>query len=114
MYLKLIQLILNHLKYISCIVILSYIKDNYIIIMDMIMKICIYTIFFDILINNDEKIGIKILDYNITDEVINYVLNNNEDVQYVVVFDSHHYLTFKKIENEFTRVADIPYKSKER
>lgn len=66
---------------------------------------------FDILIDNNEKIGIKILDYNITDEVINYILNNNEDVQYVVVFDSHHYLTFKKIENKFIRVADIPKKS---
>lgn len=65
---------------------------------------------FDIIIDNEEKVGIKILDNNINNDMIKYILNNGEDVKYIVVFDSHHYLTFKKINNEFVRINDIPDK----
>lgn len=70
---------------------------------------------FDICIKLDENsIGIKILDNNIDDDTINYILNNSEDFKYIVIFDSHHYLTFQKTNKEFERIIDIPNKTNER
>jgi len=67
---------------------------------------------FDILIDvNNCKIGIKILDNNIDHDVIHYILKNGNDLNYIIIFDSHHYLTFKNVNNEFVRVIDIPSKS---
>ncbi len=66
---------------------------------------------FDILIDiNYCKVGIKILDNNIDNDVIHYILKNGKDLAYIVIFDSHHYLTFKNVNNDFIRVIDIPNK----
>ncbi|QVK19236.1 UvrD-helicase domain-containing protein [Mycoplasmatota bacterium] len=66
---------------------------------------------FDILIDVDyHKIGVKILDNNIDNDVISYILKNGQDLTNIVIFDSHHYLTFKNVNNEFIRVVDIPSK----
>ncbi len=66
---------------------------------------------FDLLIDTNEiNIGIKILDNNINSEVIQSVLNYGNDLTYIVIFDVHHYLTFKKENQEFVRVVDIPNK----
>lgn len=65
---------------------------------------------FDIFIDDNIKIGIKILDNNIDNDTINYIHQNSHDLAYIVIFDSHHYLTFKNVNQAFIRVNDIPSK----
>ncbi len=90
---------------------IAFIKDNLIKYYGYALEDLTTHPIFDILIeNNDEKIGIKILDYNIDNDVIQYILKNGEDLSYIVIFDSHHYLTFKNVNNDFIRDIDIPKK----
>ncbi len=69
---------------------------------------------FDIFIEVDTKtVGVKILDNNIDNDVIENILRNGNNYSYIIIFDSHHYVTFKNIDNDYIRVIDIPNNLKE-
>jgi hypothetical protein len=58
-----------------------------------------------------ERIAIKILDHNIDNQDISKIIHMGLKYDYIVIFDSHHYLVFRNHHKNFIRILDIPMKT---